>query len=160
MAWGFAKRPKACFGDHHTHHHKSRYRPLIGSNEISDTYDELLAKSSLAWASRWNESDIEIDGAPDDQSAVRYNIFQLITSCSARDSSVSIGARGLTHTRYKGCYFWDTDLFMLSFFLYTHPEAAKSLMEYRVRTLPQAKRTPKDEQCRRSVSLDDIFRRF
>ena len=105
--------------------------PLIGSNEISDTYDELLAKSSLAWASRWNESDIEIDGAPDDQSAVRYNIFQLITSCSARDSSVSIGARGLTHTRYKGCYFWDTDLFMLSFFLYTHPEAAKSLMEYR-----------------------------
>ena len=91
--------------------------PLIGSNEISDTYDDLFAKSSLAWASRWNESDIEIDGAPDDQSAVRYNIFQLITSCSARDSSVSIGARGLTHTRYKGCYFWDTDLFMLSFFL-------------------------------------------
>lgn len=117
--------------------------PLIGSNEISDTYDELLAKSSLAWASRWNESDIEIDGAPDDQSAVRYNIFQLITSCSARDSSVSIGARGLTHTRYKGCYFWDTDLFMLSFFLYTHPEAAKSLMEYRVRTLPQAKENAK-----------------
>ena len=113
--------------------------PLIGSNEISDTYDELFAKSSLAWTSRWSESDIEIDGAPDDQSAVRYNIFQLITSCSARDSSVSIGARGLTHTRYKGCYFWDTDLFMLSFFLYTHPEAAKNLMEYRVRTLPQAK---------------------
>lgn len=117
--------------------------PLIGSNEISDTYDELFAKSSLAWASRWNESDIEIDGAPDDQSAVRYNIFQLITSCSARDSSVSIGARGLTHTRYKGCYFWDTDFFMLSFFLYTHPEAAKSLMEYRVRTLPQAKENAK-----------------
>lgn len=113
--------------------------PLIGSNETSGTYDELLAKSSLAWASRWNESDIEIDGAPDDQSAVRYNIFQLITSCSARDSSVSIGARGLTHTRYKGCYFWDTDFFMLSFFLYSHPEAAKNLMEYRVRTLPQAK---------------------
>ena len=106
-------------------------------------FDELLAKSSLAWTSRWNESDIEIDGAPDDQSAVRYNIFQLITSCSARDSSVSIGARGLTHTRYKGCYFWDTDLFMLSFFLYTHPEAAKSLMEYRVRTLPQAKENAK-----------------
>lgn len=117
--------------------------PLIGSNEISDTYDELFAKSSLAWTSRWSESDIEIDGAPDDQSAVRYNIFQLITSCSARDSSVSIGARGLTHTRYKGCYFWDTDLFMLSFFLYTHPEAAKNLMEYRVRILPQAKENAK-----------------
>lgn len=32
---------------------------------------------------------------------------------------------------------------MLSFFLYTHPEAAKSLMEYRVRTLPQAKENAK-----------------
>ena len=116
---------------------------LIGSNEISDTYDELFAKSSLAWASRWSESDIEIEGAPDDQSAVRYNIFQLITNCSARDSSVSIGARGLTHTRYKGCYFWDTDFFMLSFFLYTHPEAAKSLLMYRVNTLPQAKENAK-----------------
>ena len=32
---------------------------------------------------------------------------------------------------------------MLSFFLYTHPEAAKSLMEYRVRNLPQAKENAK-----------------
>lgn len=117
--------------------------PLIGSNDIAGTYDELLFKSSLVWASRWHASDIEITGAPDDQSAIRYNIFQLITNCSSRDSSVSIGARGLTHTRYKGCYFWDTDFFMLSFFLYTHPESAKNLMLYRVNTLPQAKANAK-----------------
>lgn len=113
--------------------------PFIGSNDIAEKYDELFTKSSLVWTSRWNESDIKITGALDDQSAIRYNIFQLITSCSVRDNSVSIGARGLTHTRYKGCYFWDTDFFMLSFFLYTHPEAAKSLMMYRIKTLPQAK---------------------
>ena len=58
---------------------------------------------------------------------------------SAKDPTVSIGARGLTHGRYKGCYFWDTDLFMLPFFLENDQEAARSLCEYRVRSLPAAK---------------------
>ena len=117
--------------------------PLIGSNEISDTYDELFAKSSLAWASRWNESDIEIDGAPDDQSAVRYNIFQLIQAMPSADSRASIGARGLTHGRYKGCYFWDTEIFMLPMFLWTRPEDAESLLGYRYHTLPDAMESAK-----------------
>lgn len=135
--------------------------PLIGSNEISDTYDELFAKSSLAWTSRWSESDIEIDGAPDDQSAVRYNIFQLITSCSARDSSVSIGARGLTHTRYKGCLFLGHgSLYVILFPVYP-PRSCQELNGISRKNPSAGKRErQKDEQCRRSVSLDDIFRRF
>ena len=71
--------------------------------------------------------------------ALRYNACQLAMNCSARDDSVSIGARGLTHSRYKGCYFWDTDLFMLPFYLDVLPGAARSLVSYRVNTLPQAK---------------------
>ena len=52
---------------------------------------------------------------------------------------MSIGARGLTHTRYKGCYFWDTDLFLTPFYDLTDPKAARSLAGFRVGTLPQAR---------------------
>ena len=54
-------------------------------------------------------------GDDDAQTALRYVIYQLAANCSPRDHTVSIGARGLTHTRYKGCYFWDTDLFLTPF---------------------------------------------
>lgn len=111
----------------------------IGSNKINDSFSNLLANSAKVWSDLWKRSDIEITGSSNDQSALRYNIFQSIANCSANDSTVSIGARGLTHTRYKGCYFWDTDFFMLPFYIFTQPKAAKSLMEYRVNTLSQAK---------------------
>ena len=80
-----------------------------------------------------------MEGDPDLQTALRYVIYQLVANCSPRDSTVSIGARGLTHTRYKGCCFWDTDLFLTPFYDLTDPQAARSLAGFRVRTLPQAR---------------------
>lgn len=96
--------------------------------------------SDRCWQERWEKCNIDERAWNDDElSALRYNAFQLIASCSSKDSSVSIGARGLTHTRYKGCYFWDTDMFMLPFFLDNDEEAARNLCLYRYNTLPQAK---------------------
>ncbi len=103
------------------------------------SFDELEEKEREWWARKWQQTDVVIEGDKQAQTAMRYAIYQLIVNCSARDDSVNIGARGLTHTRYKGCYFWDTDLFMMPFYLFTDPQAAKSLMSFRVKTLPQAK---------------------
>ena len=66
-------------------------------------------------------------------------MFLLMASCAAHDPTVSIGARGLTHARYKGCYFWDTDLFMLPFFLKNDKTAAKNLCLYRANALDAAR---------------------
>lgn len=102
------------------------------------SFDALLAEHTAAWEKKWAACDVPMDD-PELQTALRYSMFQLIGSCSRLDPTVSIGARGLTHARYKGCYFWDTDLFMLPFFLENDPAAARSLSEYRVRSLPVAK---------------------
>ncbi|MCI1965830.1 MAG: glycoside hydrolase family 65 protein [Oscillospiraceae bacterium] len=102
-------------------------------------FNALLKENEAAWERRWEFSNVEIEGDAKTDAAMRYAAFELIANDSAKDSSVSIGARGLTHTRYKGCYFWDTDLFMMPFYLYTAPEAAKNLMRYRTDTLAQAK---------------------
>ena len=52
---------------------------------------------------------------------------------------MSIGARGLSGTAYKGHVFWDTDIFMLPFFILTYPEAARALLMYRYHTLAAAR---------------------
>lgn len=113
--------------------------PMLAPLPLNWTFDELERENKELWAKKWDTAGITIEGDADAQTAIRYVIYQLIVNCSARDDTVSIGARGLTHTRYKGCYFWDTDLFMLPFYLYTDPQAARSLSRFRVNTLPQAK---------------------
>lgn len=103
-------------------------------------YDTLLAQHITAWESTWEGCDLEIPALEGEmQTGLRYSMFHLMGSCNAKDPTVSIGARGLSHGRYKGCYFWDTDLFMLPFFLKNDLEAARNLCQYRVRSLPAAK---------------------
>ena len=93
-----------------------------------------------AWAALWRDCDVELDADEEIQGAMRWNIFQLLCGNAADDPHVSIGARGLTHGRYKGNAFWDTDIFMLPFFCWHRPEAARNLMRYRINHLPQAKK--------------------
>lgn len=102
------------------------------------TFDHLLAESAKAWENIWSDADVQIAGNDEWQGAIRYNIFQLVQTMPYGDPHASIGARGLTHGRYKGCYFWDTEIFMLPFFTHTQPDAAKNLLEYRYNTLPDA----------------------
>ena len=103
-------------------------------------YDAMLAVHKEAWKVTWQKCDLEIPALDGElQTGLRFSMLGLMGSCSANDPTVSIGARGLSHGRYKGCYFWDTDLFMLPFFLKNDLQAAKSLCDYRARSLPAAK---------------------
>lgn len=115
--------------------------PRIAGVEPPVSYQTALQQARLHWQKKWAVGDIKIkaEGGSSMQTALRYSIYQLMCSYSGYDDTVSIGARGLTHTRYKGCYFWDTDLFMMPFFLLSAPKAARSLARYRISCLPQAR---------------------
>lgn len=106
-------------------------------------FDLRLRQSTAAWEKIWQDADVELEGNDEWQGAIRYNIFQLVQAMPSGDSRASIGARGLTHGRYKGCYFWDTEIFMLPMFLWTRPEDAASLLGYRYHTLPDAMQSAK-----------------
>ena len=109
--------------------------PADGNN-TPDPWEE----SRKAWERLWEDCDMEvISEDPELQGAVRYNIYQLLANNAAGVSSASTGARGLTHGRYKGNTFWDTDIFLLPFYLWTRPEAARNLMLYRTGRLEDAK---------------------
>ncbi len=92
-----------------------------------------------AWLARWKASDLRIEGDPAAQQALRFAIYHLSSAANPEDEHVSIGARGLSGTAYMGHVFWDTDIFMLPFFMLTYPEAARALVMYRYHTLAGAR---------------------
>jgi kojibiose phosphorylase len=101
---------------------------------------ELRREQEQAWERIWEAAEVGIIGDDSLTLGLRFSVFQLVQAAAMDDPGVSIGARGLSHSRYKGCFFWDTDVFMLPFFALTFPEAASSLLEYRYRTLEGARR--------------------
>ena len=92
-----------------------------------------------AWGERWEASDVVVEGDPDAQLALRFALYHLISVGDPETDFASVGARGLTGPGYNGHVFWDTEAFVLPFFLHTHPEVARQLIRYRHRTLPAAR---------------------
>ncbi|MDP3177556.1 MAG: glycosyl hydrolase family 65 protein, partial [Spirochaetaceae bacterium] len=102
-------------------------------------YDAELSRHEAAIARLWENIDIVIDGDDRAQSGLRFNLFQLASCATPDDERVSIGAKGLHGEGYKGHVFWDTETFMLPFFIFTQPEIARDLLRYRCRTLEGAR---------------------
>jgi trehalose/maltose hydrolase-like predicted phosphorylase len=100
-------------------------------------FERLLAEHREAWAGRWESADVRIEGDPDLQRAVRFALFHLIASAGTVGET-AVGARGLTGPAYRGHVFWDADVFVLPFLAATHPQAARAMLEYRLRRLPAA----------------------
>jgi beta-phosphoglucomutase len=100
----------------------------------------MLAAHEAAWSDVWRDSDVIIEGDPVAQQALRYNLFQMLIAAPRHDDRVSIGAKTLSGFGYRGHVFWDTELFVLPFFIYTQPALARNMLRYRHHTLPGARR--------------------
>jgi trehalose/maltose hydrolase-like predicted phosphorylase len=99
----------------------------------------LLADHARAWDRRWRASDVIVEGDTVVQRALRFAIYHLNGAANPADERVSIGARALTGDAYRGHVFWDTELFLLPFYICTWPEAARALLMYRYHTLAAAR---------------------
>ena len=125
---------------------EKQVRILVEDEEANPTAADPWAQSAAVWAERFAQCDIQIDADdPDLQGALRYNIFQMLCNNAGYDRRVSIGARGLSHGRYKGNTFWDTEIFLLPFYLWTRPDAAKNLLYYRADRLEDARALAKKQ---------------
>ena len=102
-------------------------------------FERLIEDHESAWSERWRIANIEIEGDPGATRGIRFNIYHLIIAGNDLDDDVSIGARTLSGEGYRGHIFWDTELFILPFFIYTNPKIAKNLLMYRYHRLDAAK---------------------
>jgi trehalose/maltose hydrolase-like predicted phosphorylase len=101
-------------------------------------WDAAFAGHSAAWRECWRRGDIVIDGPRDDQRAIRYALFQTMSSFSGL-SEVSIGAKFLSHEGYVGGVYWDTDIFVVPYMIRAFPEHARNHLIFRWRGLDAAR---------------------
>jgi trehalose/maltose hydrolase-like predicted phosphorylase len=86
----------------------------------------------------WESADVEVEGDPESQQAVRFGLFHLVQA-SARAERRAIPSKGLTGTGYDGHAFWDTEGFVLPVLTYTLPHAVADALRWRASTMDLAK---------------------
>jgi trehalose/maltose hydrolase-like predicted phosphorylase len=97
----------------------------------------------------WARADVELDGDPALQQAVRFPLFQVVEA-GARAERRAIPAKGLTGSGYDGHSFWDMETYTLPVLTYVAPEAARDALLWRHSTMDLA------EPRARELSLDGV----
>lgn len=102
-------------------------------------WNKLLKEHCEAWKEIWDNTDVIIEGDPEAQQAIRYNIFQLYQTYRGDDPRLNIGPKGFTGEKYGGNTYWNTELCCVPFFLLsTQHDISKNLLIYRYNQLPKA----------------------
>ncbi len=102
-------------------------------------FEKLFEAHKQAWARKWEESDIVIEGDLAAQQGIRFSIFQLNQTYTGEDERLNIGPKGFTGEKYGGSTYWDTEAFALPFYLCTaNPDIARNLLLYRYKHLEKA----------------------
>lgn len=106
-------------------------------------WDALLAEQRAYLDEFWATGDVELDGDPELQQALRFALFHIL-STAARSEGRAIPAKGLTGTGYDGHAFWDSEIFVAPVLTYTVPAAAGDMLRWRHSTLTAAKTRARD----------------
>ncbi|MEA4887084.1 MAG: family 65 glycosyl hydrolase domain-containing protein [Bacteroides graminisolvens] len=121
-------------------------RQLLVDEAVSESkkakaigWDALVNEHKKVWEDIWNETDVIIDGDPEAQQGIRFNIFQLNQTYRGDDPRLNIGSKGFTGEKYGGNTYWNTELCCVPFFLLSNPkDVARNLLLYRYNHLPKA----------------------
>jgi maltose phosphorylase len=102
------------------------------------TYDDARAQHKQYWARKWENWDILLEGEPDLQQGVRFDLFQFHMAYHAGDERLAIPSKGLTAEVYSGWVFWVLESYCQHVMIFTDPEASRKLFRFRYRGLQNA----------------------
>jgi alpha,alpha-trehalose phosphorylase len=106
---------------------------------VGHGFGQLLADQQAFLDEFWKRSDIQISSEhPRWQQSLRWNLFQLLQA-SGRADDTGIPAKGLTSQTYDGHYFWDMEMYILPFLIYTSPRVARNVLQFRYSLLDRAR---------------------
>lgn len=111
---------------------KAEYMPEMG---------DLLRRQVLVWDHLWKRCDLNIRGHERTGLVLHLHLFHLLQTLSEHSVELDVGvpARGLHGEAYRGHIFWDA-MFVHPYFNLRIPEVSRSLLLYRWRRLPEARR--------------------
>lgn len=125
--------------------HESAVKML--KEAMMHSYEFLLEESKIVWDQKWEQSDIVVEGNEKLQQGLRFSIYHLLRSNNEEDYRVQICAKGFAGEAYYGRYFWDSEIYLLPFYIYTNPEAARNMLLYRYHTLDGARKNAQRYHC-------------
>ncbi|MBC7417300.1 MAG: glycoside hydrolase family 65 protein, partial [Pedobacter sp.] len=112
-------------------------KAIANAKEVG--FKDLIDAQAEAWESKWQQSDIVIEGDVSAQQAIRFNIFQLFQTYTGKDDRLNIGPKGFTGEKYGGSTYWDTEAYCVPFYLATaDQQVSKNLLIYRYNQLDKA----------------------
>ncbi|MDD3213734.1 MAG: glycosyl hydrolase family 65 protein, partial [Eubacteriales bacterium] len=100
--------------------------------------DRLMEEQQAYLNHFWRDARVEIQGDRRIQEAMDYDLYELLQS-TGTDGVSNVAAKGLSGEGYEGHTFWDSEIYVTPFFLFTNPEAAKQMLSYRCAILPRAR---------------------
>jgi trehalose/maltose hydrolase-like predicted phosphorylase len=103
------------------------------------SFEQLHDEHAEVWRERWEQCDVVIEGDERSQLALRASLYHLLRAHPGADARVAIDGKGYAGEAYWGRYFWDSEMFLLPFYLYTDPKRARTLVDFRVQTLGGAR---------------------
>jgi alpha,alpha-trehalose phosphorylase len=101
-------------------------------------FDGLLVSQREILDGFWECADVEVEGDPELQQAVRFALFHVLQA-SARAEGRAIAGKALTGTGYEGHAFWDTETFVLQVMTAVRPEVTRHALAWRHTTLAHAR---------------------
>jgi len=102
-------------------------------------FDVLKEKQKAYLDDFWKKSEVNLEANEELTQGIRFNLFHLLQSIN-KTGDFGIAAKGLTGEGYEGHNFWDTEIFIFPFFLFTQPDIAKNLLIYRYKTLEESRK--------------------
>lgn len=108
------------------------------ADALRDGWDALVAAQRARLDDFWACADVEVEGDPRLQQAVRFALFHVFQA-GARLELRSVPGKGLTGAGYEGHTFWDFEAFVLPVLTSIAPEAAAQALRWRHATLDRAR---------------------
>jgi alpha,alpha-trehalase len=110
------------------------------------SFEELLRPHVIRWDHLWERAGLTLGDHERSTLILNLHVFHLLQTVSEAsvDLDVGVPARGLHGEAYRGHIFWD-ELFIFPFLTMTLPELSRSLLRYRHRRLPAARRAAAEE---------------
>ena len=133
-------------------YHYSAHAPVDELAELAERalkraremgFEGLAASQQVYLGKFWDRADVEVRGDIETQQVVRFNLFHIFQA-TARTDGMGVPAKGLTGQGYEGHYFWDTEIYVMPFLIYTNPLVARNLLRFRYRMLEAARRRARE----------------
>ncbi len=124
-------------------------RAAVDAVKKIDSFSQLYKPHQARWRALWKRFDIELEGDPLAQMALRLHTFHLLQVASVYNEEIDAGlpARGLHGEAYRGHIFWD-EMYVFPFYNLRAPEITRALLMYRYRRLKAAKEYAKEHGYR------------